>query len=65
LLRIVRSRPTSEFSHLHAFVVQTLFLNLKLLVKKKWQQPVTGGIRGRWVWSYLVGGEVKGREERP
>jgi hypothetical protein len=30
-----KSRPTSEFSRLPAFVVQTLFLNLKLLVKQK------------------------------
>jgi hypothetical protein len=28
-----RARPTSEFSHLQAFVVQTLSLDLKLLVK--------------------------------
>jgi hypothetical protein len=28
-----RSGPTSDFSHLQAFVVQTLFLDLKLLIK--------------------------------
>ena len=30
-----RSRVTHDFSCLQAFVVQTLFLDLKLLVKKK------------------------------
>jgi hypothetical protein len=49
-----------DFSCLHAFVVQTLFLDLKLLVKQNWLQPITGGIRGRCVWSDLV---VGGRGE--
>jgi hypothetical protein len=31
---IWRTRPTSDFSCLQAFVVQTLFLDIKLLVKK-------------------------------
>jgi len=44
--------------------VQTFILDLKLLGKSNWLQPITGGIRGRWVLSYLVegGGE---REDRP
>lgn len=51
---ILRSRPMSKSPLLQAFVVQTLFLNLKLMVQ--------------WVLSYLVGGgearenEEKGRE---
>jgi hypothetical protein len=45
-----------------------LFLDLKLLVKSNWLQPITGGIRDRWwVWNDLVGGETKkdgGRRRR-
>ena len=53
-------------SHVYQpFVVQTLFLGLKLLVKSNWLQPMTGGIRGRWwVWNGLVGGETKEEGER-
>lgn len=59
-----RFRPVSEFLHLQAFVVQTLFLNLELLVKKKenWLQPITGGIRGGRVLSYLVRGDEEEEE---
>jgi hypothetical protein len=39
-----------------------LFLNLKLLGKQKWLQPITGGTRGRWVLSYLVPGERREEE---
>lgn len=49
--------------HLSAFPVQTLFLSVKLMVKNKWLQPITRGIRGRWVWSYLVVGCREEEEE--
>lgn len=52
----------SESSHLPAFAAQTLFLSLKLLAKQKWLQPISGGTRGRWVLSYLVGGEEEKRK---
>jgi hypothetical protein len=32
----------SDFSGLQAFVVQTLFLDLKLLGKYNWVHPITG-----------------------
>jgi hypothetical protein len=40
-----------------------LFLDLKLLVKENWLQPITEGIRGRWARSDLVGGQRKRNEE--
>jgi hypothetical protein len=57
-----RSRPTSDFSCFQASVVQTLLLDLKLLGKYNWVQPITGGMRGRWVRSDLVRTE-RGEEE--
>ena len=46
--------------------MQTLFLDLILLVKSNWLQPITGEITGRWVLSYLVEGrEEREKEERP
>lgn len=53
-----RSRPMSEFSCLEAFVVQTLFLDLKLMLNK------IGYLEGRWVRSDLVRGETRGRKRR-
>ena len=44
-------------------LVQTLFLNLKLLAKQQWLQSITGGIRGRQVLSFLIGGREMRREE--
>lgn len=36
---------TSKFSHILSLVEQTLLPKLKLLVKYRWPQPVTGGKR--------------------
>lgn len=36
-------RPMSDLSNLQAFIVQILFLDVKLLVKQNWLWPVTGG----------------------
>jgi hypothetical protein len=50
----------NEFSCIATFVVQTLFLNLKLLVAVKCPHPITGRNRCKLIFSYLVEGCRRG-----
>ena len=43
--------------------MQTLLLDLNLVVRANWPQPVAGGIRGGWIWSGWRT-ETKGRRRK-